>query len=238
MNGRMTLGTLVMFGLAVLSTTACKGKRNEAAGTGSGSATATTDAAPPIDAPARPAMTLAPGPTPTLGCFAWSDALKAPACVVGSVLNDAPDLAVEYVGASEPSTKLTEQFDAAGADAVNRILAKHAFTPLTASATTLTAGQAATVGAVTITWTRTQTAPGGDNQAPTTVDRVVATCRGAEVELAEDEVEGGAATFKAWSIGDRVVVELGLKIAREGEYGEQLEAVMLDAASCTVAGKR
>ena len=64
---------------------------------------------------------------------------------------------------------------------------------------------------------------------------LAARCGTTDHPLAADTAEGVTPSARAWQLGDRVLVELTLKLAREGEYGTTLGAAVIDGATCTVA---
>lgn len=70
-------------------------------GTGTGTGTSTAAPAPPAAGTAR----LSPGAL-AFGCFAWSDAEHAAACITGDLSNGDGEIHLEYVGAATPPVVL------------------------------------------------------------------------------------------------------------------------------------
>jgi hypothetical protein len=100
----------------------------------------------------------------------------------------------------------------------------------------LTAGQAHAVGGgVSITWTATETAPGGENVAPTTRNLVVARCGGADVDLFRSEGEGERAAVGVQVVGELALIVMRSRVAREGEQTERFDAQLLATSTCLVA---
>lgn len=231
--------------LLVIALTACGKKDKDAApatGTAPGTAPATGAAPATVDAAAAPtppaagAVALTTQTQPTLGCFAWSDKLKAAACFVGTTgLGVDFEVKLHYVGAAGATpVAVTETLDQNTVDAANKYLADNGFAA-PATPKLLAAGDN-TAGPVTINWTRKQSAPGGDNQPPTYKDTLVATCGAKKLTLLDTETEGGDLTAFATVQGDRVLVVQHMHVGREGESSDTLDATVIDPAACAATG--
>ncbi len=233
--------------LLVIALTACGKKKDKepaqtppppvAAVTDAAAAPATIDAAAAPTPPAAGAVALTANQQPALGCFAWSDKLRAAACFTGTTgLGVDFEVQLHYVGAAGATpVAVTETLDQNTIDAANKYLADNAFAA-PAAATPITAGKDVTVGGVTLSWARKESAPGGDNQPPTYKDRLVATCGTKKLTLLDDETEGGDLTVTVHAQGDRVLVVQQMHVGREGESSDTLDAVVLDPAACAPTG--
>lgn len=241
---RPTMTSRTLLAAALLIVIAACGKKGKDDKPAAGSAPpATADAATAVApaavdaaaaaAPTGPAVTLASGETP-LGCIAWSARDHAAACVTGTMTNGEPDLQLAFVGGGPGGQPVGATLDDAGAAALNKLLADGGYAA-PGAATPVAVGAPLTVGAVTLTLTDKVTPSAGDNQAPTHAYALAARCGTTDHPLAADTAEGVTPSARAWQLGDRVLVELTLKLAREGEYGTTLGAAVIDGATCTVA---
>lgn len=194
--------------------------------------------APPVaPLPEGAAATLATG-DPRLGCMAWSSRLHAAACVTGERTWSGTTLAFVVVGAESPegaeheSIDLDQTVEESIAARANEILARDGYAPLTAARVDVAAGKPTEVAGITVSFTSTETDPGGENQAPTMRNVVEVRCRGAARRVFEDEAEGHDAKVATRTLDGRVLVEVSTSIALEGEYGEAFEAFVVDPATC------
>lgn len=188
--------------------------------------TATSRAAAP---PAR----IATG-EPTFGCFAWSPSLRAAACVTGTVdrSDGPPKLAVTFVGAASAPVSLTEIVDDAAAKPVDDTLARDGYGALP-EGRQVDAGRPFELGnGASVTVTATETAPGGDNLAPTTKITASVTCGGKQLSLYDDEDEGIGLAVRVHQVGRHVILGLASGQHREGESIDAFEAVLIDTTSC------
>jgi hypothetical protein len=231
MNQRMIVAALLL-------ATAC-GKGNSkdkpaggtgaAPGTGTAAAGSGTAATPPATPPAAAgAAKVEAGKPPPRGCFGWSSTARAAACLTGS----GEYTMIRFLGSDTPAIPAPATFDASLAAGVNDVLTRGGYTALPA-ATAVEAGKPATMGAVTLNLSDKVTDPGGENVAPTHALALLASCGGKDVELYTGDVEGGSLVAAARAMGDRIVVEWNLKVAREGEQSETGGAAVLDTTACT-----
>ncbi|MDQ3367989.1 MAG: hypothetical protein M3680_21395 [Myxococcota bacterium] len=228
----MNRSDVVCATLVVAALVACKGKDATTKAQGAGSAAVVVD-------PATPAATVAtlPAGDPVLGCFAWSPKLGAAACLVGYQRFNEGDVTLEYVGAPPtPEIRLVAPVAEATIAAANRTLAEQAFAPLVGQATPLVDGTPHDLGAgLTITWVRKEVSKGGDNEPPTGENTVTARCGGADVELVRLQTEGDSPTVAVRRLDDHVLVEVRIGVAREGEVGDDFDAIVLHTRTCKVA---
>lgn len=194
--------------------------------------------APPVaPLPEGAAATLATG-DPRLGCMAWSSRLHAAACITGERTWSGTTLAFVVVGAESPegaeheSIDLDQTVEESIAARANEILARDGYAPLTAARVDVAAGKPTEVAGITVSFTSTETDPGGENQAPTMRNVVEVRCRGAARRVFEDEAEGHDAKVATRTLDGHVLVEVSTSIALEGEYGEAFEAFVVDPATC------
>lgn len=246
MTGSKTTAVLgrVLLGLALLGSACSKKDSQQKAAPSAVAAKGSEGRAAPLPAPpgggvpAGPAAKVAASDDPRTGCFAWSPTLEAAACITGSHTVSAPaELWLGFLGASEPAVKLGAAIDGTVAAAVNATLARGGYVSLDAyPARLLTAGAAMKLGDRTsITWTRTRTAAGGENQPPTHRNTVVVQCNGRDLELVRDETEGDNPEVSVRTVGEHVIVETKIAFAREGELGDDVYAAAIDGVTCEVA---
>jgi hypothetical protein len=88
---------------------------------------------------------------------------------------------------------------------------------------------------VMLTFTKKETAKGGDNQPPTYQHKVVAKCGGKDVVVIDRTDEGGDGKVSVEQQPGKAIVTMNVHIAREGEIADEKEAAQLDLATCAVA---
>lgn len=199
-------------------------------------ATAATAAAPDAaPAPTADAVTITAGKEPPRGCFGWAAQQLAAACVTGTITNGQPELQVTFVGGTGEAVPVAATIDEGTAAKLNAALATNGYAAPTGAVTPLEPGKPLTLGAATLTLESKTTAPGGDNVAPTAAITLTAVCGGKDLELYRQELEGATPTVTARALGDRLVIEVSIKVAREGEQSEQLGVAVLDPATCVAA---
>jgi len=225
----VTTGLMTKTALAiVLALMACKGKAKDKE-PAPGTATTPSGKAAKLATP------------PTLGCFAWSEKANGVACVTGLKRETAEPYQVEFLGTNttEPSVRLPDlvlqKVDEATASAVNAKLANHGFTSLAAGPSTeLAAGKAHDLGGGnSLTWTKEEVAPTGDNEPPMEKSLVTAKCGGKDVQVLKTSGEGNSSKVHVRSIGKVVLVEQTIHVAREGESGVDFWPAILDTTACT-----
>jgi hypothetical protein len=246
MNQRMILGAA----LAVVAVAGCKGKGKgkgkaadppPAAGTGSAPIAATYVAPPTPDAaaaaavPNGPAAKVLPGKETPRGCIGWSAKQHAAACVTGTMTNGEPDLQVVFVGGTGAAVPVAASLADDDAAKINAALAIDGYVVPSGAVTTLEPGKPLTLGTATLTLDRKTTKPGGNNVAPTAAIKLTAVCGGKDVVLYREELEGGTPTVTVRAIDDRLLIEVTIAIAREGEQGETFGAAVLAPATCVAA---
>lgn len=250
MPGSMKQGIVLSAALLAAVAAGCKGKGDKAKGgeptppPGTGSAVAPPAAATP---PAPDAAAATPPPagaaaakveagkeTPR-GCIGWASKLHAAACVTGTMTNGEPDLRVAFVGSATAAIAVAASLGDDDAAKINAALAINGYVAPSGAATPLVSGKPVTLGAATLTFTSKETAQGGDNVAPTTAVTLTAACGGKDVELLKDEREGITPTVTVRSLDDRLLIEVTLQIAREGEQGREHGVAVLDPATCVAA---
>ena len=87
---------------------------------------------------------------------------------------------------------------------------------------------------VTLSFTKKQTDPGGDNAPPTMKHTVTAKCGGKDVVVLDSEEEGGEAKVRVQSAAGKATVSMDPHLAREGEIDDITETATLDLATCAV----
>lgn len=207
-----------------------------------GCKSATRGPAGPDNQGGAPAVaTLARGddanPVPRAGCVGWSATARAAACVIGWRNDHAAGesaVSLEWVGSDEVPAELTAAVTAAELDALDAQLVGGGYLAFTGAGTALDPGTPTFVGGVTVAWTRTETVALGENQPPTHRNLVTATCRDQTLAVSDTELEGDAPTVTARALGDRVLVEVVIGVAREGEYGTHAAAAVIDPTACTI----
>ncbi|HUS33402.1 MAG TPA: hypothetical protein VMZ53_33095 [Kofleriaceae bacterium] len=90
---------------------------------------------------------------------------------------------------------------------------------------------------VNVSFTKKQTVPSGENQAPTMKHTVTAKCGGKDVTVLEREDEGGDAKVNVKTAGDQATFTMATHIAREGENLDETDTAVLDLATCSVTKK-
>jgi hypothetical protein len=90
---------------------------------------------------------------------------------------------------------------------------------------------------VSVTFTKKETVPQGENQPPTMKHTVTAKCGGKDVVVLEREDEGGDAKVNVKTAGDQATFTMATHIAREGEMLDETDTVVLDLAGCSVTKK-
>jgi hypothetical protein len=88
---------------------------------------------------------------------------------------------------------------------------------------------------VMLTFSKKETAKGGDNQPPTYQHKVVAKCGGKDVVVIDRTDEGGDGKVSVEQQPGKAIVTMNVHIAREGEIADEKEAAQLDLATCAVA---
>ncbi|MBL8621517.1 MAG: hypothetical protein JNK64_09445 [Myxococcales bacterium] len=247
----MKQGIVLSAALLAAVTVGCKGKGDKAKGgdptpaPGTGSAVAATpdaaaapapDAAAPTPPPAgATAAKVEAGKETPRGCIGWASKLHAAACVTGTMTNGEPDLQVAFVGSTTAAIAVAASLGDDDAAKINAALATDGYVAPSGAATPLVSGTPLTLGAATLTFTSKETAKGGDNVAPTTAVTLTAVCGGKDVELLKAEREGVTPTVTVRSLDDRLLIEVTLQIAREGEQGSEHGVAVLDPATCAAA---
>jgi hypothetical protein len=87
---------------------------------------------------------------------------------------------------------------------------------------------------VMLTFSKKETAKGGDNQPPTYQHKVVAKCGGKDVVVIDRTDEGGDGKVSVEQQPGKATVIMNVHIAREGEIADEKEAAQLDLATCAV----
>ncbi len=246
MNQRLLITATLLAGACAVAS-GCKSKDSGAKGAG-GTATPGTGSAPPVAppaaspdaAPAPPppapaAITVTAGQEPPRGCFAWAAKAHAAACVVGEVTNGEAALKVAFVGGTGEELALGATLDEATATKLTAALATDGYAAPTGAAIALEVDKPMTSGAATLTLTSKTTAKGGDNVAPTAAIKLTAVCNGKDVALYDQALEGGTPAVTVRALADRLLIEVSIKVAREGEQSETLGAAVLDPATCAAA---
>lgn len=250
MSGSMHQRLMISAALLAAVAAGCKGKGDKAkagdppAAPGSGSAqpaatpdAATAAAATPdaAAAPAAGAVTITAGKEPPRGCFGWAAQQFAAACVTGSITNGQPELQVAFVGGTGEAVPVATTVDEAAAAKLNAALATYGYAAPTGTVTPLELGKPLTLGAATLTLDSKTTKPGGDNVAPTAAIKLTAVCGDKDLELYRQELEGATPTVTVRALDDRLLIEVSIKVAREGEQSEQLGVAVLNPATCVAA---
>lgn len=230
---RMTV-TLLLFIAACKDKQSNKNQPTGATPGGSAPAAAPASSAAPT-VPTGSTGTPRAGAAPAFGCFAWSATAKAAACVAGVRMSGDTRYTLHYLDGKTHEVTLPDPIDDKTAAAVNATLASAGYQPISGDVKPLTAGAPLAVGKdATLSFTATQTDPGGDNQPPTMKHEVSATCAGNTTPVHENEHEGGTAKVTVRMIGGHAVIEIATHIGREGESGDILEAAVVDMATCAV----
>jgi hypothetical protein len=167
-----------------------------------------------------------------LGCFAWSETLPAAACVVGHSGSTGNHTELQFLGRGAPAALPLVDSGLGGSTTVDKphatkaddVLAKHQFKPLADDAVSpLIVKKPKDMQGATLRFTK--------NPSPL----IVAACNGKTTEVFHTDGEGETATANVRPLGSGfVLVEVSIHTAREGEFDDAFEAVLLDAASCTL----
>ena len=211
--------------------------------------------------PAKPKRAPAPGPAPApaptpappgpqdqqlatlsagaleLGCFAWSEEMKAAACIVGErQVPEQWDASLTFVGTLAQSENLapvvvSPPIEPGVAQSVSAILASHHFVKLL-PAVSMEHEPITFYPGVTVRWTRTETAPASEVSPPAHDNTIVLECGAEKRELMTDSSPGDNPTATYRKLGDFTLIELVVPRALEGEYGMRVYAAMLDADAC------
>jgi hypothetical protein len=181
-----------------------------------------------------PAATIAGDAETPRGCVGWSSKLRAAACIAGTMTNGDPDLEVAFVGSTTPAIPVAATLSADDAAKINAVLTADGYVTPAGAATPLAPGKPLTLAGATLTLASKVTAKGGDNVAPTRAVTLSATCGGKDVELYAEEREGITPAATVRVLDDRLLIEVTIAIALEGEQGAAHGVAVLDPATCDV----
>lgn len=232
----------VGFALAFVVLAACKDKADKAAPEQAPQAGSAAGSAVGSAAASQTAVKLSGGEA-KFGCIGWAPATKTAACVTGVTQANEPSVYhVSYIGSSEPPTKLalgpdesTDVLDDASVTSANATLAELDVQPFPAPGKRLEVAATAELGkGASLVWTAVETDKGGENQAPTVKHTAAVKCATGTAELVASEAEGVNPTFEVWQLGDHALIAIEQRMAREGEYGAEASAVLVDLATCNV----
>ena len=180
--------------------------------------------------PAQPAIAnarLAAGPTPPLGCFAWSEAQHAAACIVGDSTGTAMLAFVDGRSETIPlPAPLTEEFTRTA----NERLSRDGYAALTATAQPLPVGQTRDIGPAKLSFTKRPFS--SDKPSPTTF-QVRGLCPHDEPNVIAMSLDDGDMMVVAVRrLGDHAIVEYTVRTVNDGAQIERFDAVVFDAKQC------
>jgi hypothetical protein len=179
------------------------------------------------EAPAIMNGRLSAGPRPRLGCFAWSPAEPAAACITGGGSGSEP-VYLAFVDGHTTATILPSTIDAAAVTAANDTLARRGFEPLIVAPQTFAIGTSIDVSAARLSFTTRPLAQGDRH----TMFQIAADCRNDHSNVIAFDLESGHARASIRPFDDRAVVEVTIHSVHAGASSDSFDAVVFDAKQC------
>jgi hypothetical protein len=200
-----------------------------------GASTVAPKTTPPVSSAVKPSHDVAriEAGDAQFGCVGWSPKSSSAACVLGQRGTMGTWMTLSDTGAGSLGAELSDPIT--NSDALNALLSEGGYMKFTHDATELEKNNSLVVGNATLYFAASDTPSDVDNTAPQFSTKITAECGGKANEVFFHSEEGREYQASVRRIGDYALLELAWSLAREGEYGSGMDAILVDTKTCDYA---